>query len=890
MLVHFHIHYYPNQKEILKLYGSAPETGDFQEDKALEMSYLGDGYWHLPLEIEGAIQLEYRYLVREAGHITRREWGNNHHVFLPPDVDLCTLYDYWQPESDMRFLYTAAYTDCLMAVQRKGSGTNYLADHVILKVEAPFVKKGQSIGISGNIDLLGLWKEEKALRMKPDRFPTWSISMNAGDLPESCCYKLVVIDDITGKIISWEWGEPRSLFTPRCMDRQMLMHSGIVFRFQEAPWKGAGTTIPVFSLRSVDSWGCGDFADLKKMTDWAELTGQQMIQLLPVNDTSLLESGCGSNPYNAVSAFALHPIYASIKDLPELRDETKKLQYETKRQRLNALPSMNYEEVFRLKQTYLQDLFNQEGHLVLETADYRIFFEKNHDWLVPYAAFCYLRKSRNSYDFRDWGEYAIYDARKVEDLCRPDQAFYKEIAIYFYIQYRLHQQLRAARNYAHNHSVVLNGDIAFGVSRFSADVWTDPRLFNPDVQIGTPPEASSVNGQEWGFPGYNWDNGKVEIQNWWTRRLRKTSDYFDACRMDHLYDFFRVWEIPSHSKDGLLGRYSPALPFSAEELSQQGFSFDEKSMTEPYITEKLVENVFGESADNVRKAYLQKMSNGRYELNSGFDTQQKTGEGLFETKEDKKVLDGLRTLCSEVLFVKDQKVPGYYHPRIAGSDTACYESLSPEQKESFDRLYRYFYRVRNIDFWKSKAYEILPALVDSTRMLICSGDPGKLLPFVPEVMHNLGILSLEIQRMAGNPDSRTENLNAIPYQSVCTTSTYNTSPIRSWWQEDKRNTQQYYQQVLWKKGEAPEECIPEIAEQIIRLHLESPALWVILPWQDWMSFDGKLRNPEAEAERIYDPSKSNRDWNYRMHITLDDLLKEKDFNRKIRSLIKGSGR
>jgi len=890
MLVHFHIHYSPNQGEVLMLNGSAPETGSFQEYQALEMNYLGDGYWHLPVHLNNISTLEYRYFVRGNGQTKRREWGENHKIGLPQTVDFFTVYDYWQPESDMSFLYTSAYTESLLAIDHRSSETLYSNDHVILKVLATLVRKGQSVGLSGNIDLLGNWQEDKALKLKSERYPEWIISLNAKTLPESCNYKFVVIDDLTNKIVSWEWGEPRSLLTPRCMDRQMLMHSGMVFRYGEAPWKGTGVAIPVFSLRSEDNWGCGDFADLKKMTDWAEMTGQQIIQLLPVNDTTLTETGLDSNPYNAISIFALHPIYASIKDMPKLLDVKKRTIYETERLELNALPEMDYEKVLHLKWNYFRDLFKQEGTTVFETADYQTFFENNRYWLVPYAAFCYLRKSRESTDFRHWGEYALYDSKKIEALCHPNQIFYPDIAIHYYIQYQLHLQLSAVRVYAHAHSVIFKGDIPIGISRQSVDAWVDSRLLYMDVQIGAPPDAFSVNGQNWGFPNYNWEKMKAEDLNWWKRRFRKMADYFDAYRIDHILGFFRIWEIPLHSKEGLLGHFSPALPLSLEEIHQKGFDFDVKTMTVPFIPESLLTDLFGKSADKIGKTFLHKMENGLYELIPDLNTQQKISTHFQEKKGDKKITEGLMALCNEVLFIRDRKYPELYHPRITGFETASYKSLEADQKTAFDHLYNDFFYVRNVNYWKNKAYEILPSLVESTKMMVCGEDLGMIPSCVPEVMSQLGILSLEIQRMPKTMGFLFENLNSIPYQSVCTTSTHDMNPIRAWWLENPKNTQQYYQQVLWKKGKAPEDCTPEIAEQIIRLHLESPALWVILPWQDWMAFDAKLRNPDPLSERINDPSNPNQNWKYRMHLTLEQLLTEKEFNEKLKMMVERAGR
>ena len=890
MLLHFNIHYFPNHGEVLMLNGSAPETGSLQEDKALEMQYLGDGFWHLPICISGSATLEYRYFVRENGQTKRREWGENHRVELPKKTNQCTLYDFWQPEPDMPFLYTSAYTESLMAIEKKGKKTKYESDHVIIKVQAPIVKSGQSVGISGNIELFGEWKEDRALKMQFDRFPEWSISLDAKTLPETCNYKFVVIDNLTGKIVGWEWGEPRNLYTPRGLERQMLMHSGMLYHFQEAPWKGTGVAIPVFSLRSEDSWGCGDFADLKKMIDWAKLTGQQMIQLLPINDTTLTGTWRDSYPYNAISIFALHPIYISINKLHSLKSKKAMEGYEKERLELNALPEVDYEKVLQLKWRYLQDLFSQEGATVLQTEDYNTFYEKNRDWLIPYAAFCYLRKSQDSYDFNDWDTYANYDSDKIDELCNPKHAWYKDISIHFYIQYQLHLQLSAARDYAHKHSVILKGDIPIGISRKSIGAWKDPHLFNMDAQVGAPPDDFSIKGQNWGFPSYNWERMQAEDLVWWKHRFQKMADYFDAYRIDHILGFFRIWEMPLHSVEGLLGHFSPALPLSIEEMYSYGFFFDEKTMTTPFITEHLLNNLFGHDSEKIKESFLQKTDNARYQLKPEFDTQQKISNHFAGLEEHKKWCEKLLTLCNQVLFVKDPKHQGFFHPRILGMNTECYKHLNHFQKQCYEKLYVDFFYVRNVEFWKRKALEKLPALVGCTKMLVCGEDLGMIPSCVPDVMHQLGILSLEIQRMPKAQGILFENLNAIPYQSVCTTSTHDMNPIRAWWLENRDNTQQYYQQILWKNGKAPEDCTPEISEQIILNHLASPALWVILPWQDWMSIDGNLRNPDPKTERINIPANPDHYWRYRMHLSLEQLLKEKDFNEKVKSMMQNAGR
>jgi 4-alpha-glucanotransferase len=894
MNVQFHIHYFTHPGQVVMISGNTPELGDFDEKRALEMTPLNDGHWELILNLNVETDmLQYRYFIRKEGVTERREFGQPHRICTKCNLKDCALVDCWQEEPRMGFLYTSAYTESLLAVKQEPEHIQYEPGHIIIKVHAPFVRKNQCVGISGDNALFGAWKAEKALRMYPEQFPVWAVSIDANILPLSSCYKFVLMDKETGNVLHYEWGEPRLLTVSQHMLHQMVVYSGLSFRFQEAPWKGAGVSIPVFSLRSENSWGCGDFGDLRRMVDWAVETGLQLIQTLPVNDTSLTGTWVDSYPYSAISCFALHPIYCNIQNLPTLHNQELRNAFESKRKELNQLPDVDYERVIGLKWEFFKAIFEQEGHATLNSEEYLTFFERNKKWLVPYAAFCYLIARTGHYDFRDWGLWSEYHPAQIADLTDPVQKWYSEIAIHYFVQFHLDRQLKQARDYAHVHSVVLKGDIPIGVSRNSVEAWSESHLFNMDVQVGAPPDNFSDTGQNWGFPSYRWEAMHAEHYDWWKRRFTKMADYFDAYRIDHILGFFRIWEIPTHAVNGLLGHFNPALPLQPEDMNGYGFNFDEESMTTPYLTDNLLIFLFGKMAPQIIKNYLKKKKDGFYELKKEFRTQKQIKDSFGEGEPDpetRQLREKLYSLCSEVLFVKDPNHKNGYHPRISAFSTEHFRWLPDAQKKAFSQLYNDFYYVRNIDLWKQKALEKLKPIVDATRMLACGEDLGMIPSCVPEVMWQLGILSLEIQRMPKTPGVFFENLNTLPYESVSTTSTHDMAPLRAWWLENRESTQQYYNQILWRQGDAPWECTPEIATLIIRNHFFAPSIWVVLPWQDLMGIDQKLRNPDPMSERINIPSNPHNYWRYRMHLTLESLLKAKVFNARIKEMVVQSGR
>ena len=407
-----------------------------------------------------------------------------------------------------------------------------------------------------------------------------------------------------------------------------------------------------------------------------------------------------------------------------------------------------------------------------------------------------------------------------------------------------------------------------------------------DTQTGAPPDDFSFFGQNWGFPTYNWRAMEQEGYAWWKNRFRKMADYFDAYRIDHILGFFRIWEIPMHSVQGLLGYFSPALPYWPEELNRAGIPFDEERMTRPFIHETFLPEIFGEHTPEVTAEYLEVSGWQRFNLKKEYDTQRKI-QHSFSGKTDGKSLkirDGLYALCNEVLFVRDWMNRNLLHPRIAAQHSYSYRYLDDNVKNAFNRLYDDFYYRRHNYFWREQAMRRLPQLISSTPMMVCGEDLGMVPDSVHSVMNELQILSLEIQRMPKDANVPFTDLASLPYLSVATTSTHDMSPIRLWWKENRAITQKYYNEVLGREGEAPYECSPELCGQIIQQHLDSPAMWVILPWQDWMSVSGELARKNPAEERINVPANPEHYWRYRMHVSLDDLLKKNEFNAAVKSM------
>ena len=836
----------------------------------------------------------YYYCVEREGRAVKTEWLMIKHQLEvnAKKAAVYTLYDHWKAMPEDAFLYSSAFTDCINhqvpQVMKPETGSKI----VRLIVRAPQLRDGERLGVLGADKALGAWDVQKILPMTQHTYNEWVADIDATHLEGSHLeFKFVAFRNAKNELL-WENSMNRTVDLPEMKAGELVSYELDQASFALYNRKLAGTQVPVFSLRTRKSAGIGDFGDLKTMIDFVASTGQKVLQLLPINDTTITHTWTDSYPYSCISVFAIHPQYADLHALPELKDAKARAEAEKTRAELNALDKIDYEKVNDFKINYLRQIFNQEGGKMMKTAEYKAFFQDTELWLVPYAQYSYLRDKNGTADFNQWPDHQVWDEAERKALADPKTAAYKNVAFFYFVQFVLDRQMQEAHEHAKTKGVILKGDIPIGVNRNGCDVWTEPKYFNLNGQAGAPPDDFSVNGQNWGFPTYNWFEMLKDGCQWWNRRFQNMARYFDAYRIDHVLGFFRIWEIPVHSVHGLLGQFAPALAMSREEIESYGLHFQEDRFTRPFITDWVLDRMFHERAGEVKEKYLDRLDDERYQMKPEVDTQRKV-EALFAGVTDEKELwlrDGLYALISDVLFVRDHTNPGIFHPRISAQLDFIYESLYDNDKAAFNRLYNdYFYR-RNNQFWYQEAMKKLPKLVQATRMLVCAEDLGMVPDCVPWVMDELKILSLELQSMPKDPSVKFGHLSRNPYRSVCTISSHDMPTLRMWWDENIQRTQEYYNTMLYRQGPAPHPLPGWLASDIISRHLTSPSMLCILSIQDWLATDEALRLPDADAERINIPANPKHYWRYRMHLNIEDLAADKRFVQNITEMISQSGR
>lgn len=891
MTIHFYLKYDTEFGQDLRLNiigGASSETTSYGMT-------TGDGRtWLCDIEMEKIPErIDYFYSLDNSGREERHEWQTiTHRLELnATKAKEYTVYNSWTDIPYDSYLYSSAFTDCVNRRHHESLPKSEYDKTLRLIVRAPQLRKGDHLYIAGESSCLGNWHTDRALKMYEHNYNEWVADLDIEAFKEKVAELKFIATTDNGDVL-WETGFNRKIEIPELKKGEACVYDMDQAFFEICDTKLACTLVPVFSLRTKGSFGVGDFGDLKMMIDWVAETKQKVLQVLPINDTTSTHTWTDSYPYSCISIFALHPQYADLRQLPQIADKKKATEFEALRKELNELKQIDYERVNDAKTDYLRIIFQQEGEQVMKTLDFKQFLKDNEHWLVPYAQYCHLRDTFGNVDFSTWKGHETWHEQDRGALLNPRSKEFNNVAFYYYVQFVLNNQMRGAHEYAMARGVILKGDIPIGVNRNGCDVWHEPQYFNLNSQAGAPPDSFSVNGQNWGFPTYNWQRMIEDGCQWWIRRFQNMSKFFDAYRIDHVLGFFRIWAIPTSCVHGLLGQFAPSLAMTRDEIEGYGLHFQEQLFTTPFIARWVVDRVFGIHAEEVIGKYLNHEHDDIFSLKPEYDTERKI-EAAFkgkETADDIWVRDGLYALAADVLFVRDDNDSNKFHPRITAQLNFMYEALMDSDKEKFNRIYNDYYYRRNNNFWYNEAMKKLPVLVQATRMLVCAEDLGMVPDCVAWVMNELRILSLELQQMPKDPSVKFGELWKNPYRSVCTLSTHDMPTLRQWWDEDYDRTQEYYNSQLYRSGAAPHPLPGWLAREIIANQLTCPSMLCILSLQDWFAIDEKLRLEDANAERINIPANPRHYWRYRMHLNIEDLIANKEYNDNIKELIQHTGR
>ena len=339
--------------------------------------------------------------------------------------------------------------------------------------------------------------------------------------------------------------------------------------------KIAGVLVPLFALRRDDDMGIGDLGALREFIDWIAEIGFTLVQLLPINET-----GADNSPYNAISSMAIEPTTlhlapGSPEDLThnDFADSLSEIDLPGLRR-----GRVKYRQVKELKQRILEKAFANFSARADEKrqSEFRRFCEEESSWLHDYALFRVLmEQNKGSAAWDQWPpqHQTIESARNwLRDLSQEKQpAVTRRLDFFCYVQWIAHQQWRDVKAHAEQRSVALMGDIPFGVSYYSADVFSRPNEFMLDWFGGAPPEPYFKDdaftqkwGQNWGIPLYRWSAMRANNFQWWRERVRGTRRIFHLFRIDHVQGFYRVYAFPWRAQ-----RNKEFLPLDQHQMLEQ---------------------------------------------------------------------------------------------------------------------------------------------------------------------------------------------------------------------------------------------------------------------------------------------------------------------------------
>lgn len=871
--------------------------------RMLPMRWRDAGHWEtsLDLPLAAPARVVYHYQLRqEENGVALDEWLSPREIEVDPAVcGTLVCLDTWSSAGTEDYAFESR---ALAAVLSARDGCRPLpkapeGNHEF-RLRMAAVPAGAVVCLLGNARELGGWDWTLAAPLTEVSPNDWRVRVK---LPADSRieYKYGLWLPERGRVASLEEGANRVLDPHLRGDRQWTVVGDEGYgRTRAERFHGAGVAVPVFSLRSTASLGVGEFADLAPFADWAAAAGLRMIQILPVNDTTSAHDWTDSYPYSAISVFALHPIYLRIDALPYPMSAGFMARVEETRAALNPLPAVDHEAVMRAKHGFAREIFASHGPRILADKAFRGFLADQGEWLLPYAAFCVLRDRFGTADFSRWGDWAGYDADRLAKLCDERGADWPEIAYHIWLQYELDRQLTEAVGHLHQRGIVLKGDLPIGIDRQSVDAWALPHLFKMDAQAGAPPDAFAIKGQNWGFPTYDWEVMKRDGFAWWRARFAHLSRYFDAFRIDHILGFFRIWQVPYDQIEGIMGWFDPAQPVHIDEIHARGIPFDPIRYCRPYIREHSLDERFGANLERARQEFLDPCGYGYWKLRDEVATQRQIADrlaaeiapGAPDRERALALRDALFDCVSEVLLLE---VPGsggtLFHPRCLMQMTRSYQELDGDAKWRLENLYNDYFYQRQEAFWEARGFEKLPAMRRASTMLLCGEDLGMVPACVPGVMRELGILSLDIQRMPKNSDVAFFHPDDAPYMSVVSPSTHDMATLRGWWREDGNTTARFAWSMLGMDF-PPLEMSGEVAARIIAQHLHSPAMWAVFPLQDLLAMDETLRHPDPDAERINVPAIMPYYWRYRMHLGIEDLTASGAFNGRLAAMIREAAR
>lgn len=636
----------------------------------------------------------------------------------------------------------------------------------------------------------------------------------------------------------------------------------------------SGVAVPLFSLRSNDSVGIGEFLDLVPFGAWAKKCELNVIQILPVNDT-----GFESSPYSARSAFALNPVFIRLQIVIGAENFTAEISAMQKK--YAADKTVRYQEVARDKRAILRKIFDSRYAMLEHNVAFLKWIDAN-PWAKPYAVYAVLKEKNGEASWQSWKEDGSPSPARVGALFRK---MHKDALFQCWMQFEAEAQFKVASDKLTENGMHLKGDIPILLNEDSADVWFDRKYFSLSDRAGAPPDMFSYSGQNWGFPTYRWDALEADDFKWWRDRLAEAAKFYHAYRIDHVLGFFRIWTIPENQRTGILGHFSPAIPLTEAELVSAGFKKETLLyLQNPNYSREQLRGFLGNATDACVERYFELLpfTNDRYVFREEFRFER----GIIDYAEEQSVKDALLKVLWNRVFAPGTP-DGIFYPFWYWYNAPVLGTLPQGEQEKLGNIIRANEAAQE-PLWYANGKKLLSALAKSTDMTVCAEDLGAVPRCVPQVLSELRINSLRVERWARNWDAMSQpyyELSEYPRLSVATTSVHDTSTLAGLWKERDFDRNYFWTNHLHFEGPAPESLTPDVVKRLIRNIFRANSLFCIPPLQDFLAMSARFLPENPDDERVNTPGTVGpKNWAYRMPCTIEELEENVALTREIASL------
>jgi 4-alpha-glucanotransferase len=644
-----------------------------------------------------------------------------------------------------------------------------------------------------------------------------------------------------------------------------------------------GAAVPVGALRTKKGMGVGEFSDLADFAVLCKKMRVGLIQILPVNDT-----GFESSPYSSLTAFGLHPLYLRIEELEEFAEVGDLVKKRIKKARDNFDKNKRFSHYLVLKEKLeiCREIYNASKAQIAKNSALSSWIDQN-SWIKQYAVYRRLKEKNDQKSWKDWSEYSSVTAADIDKLWN-DKNLREEHLFWAWLQRALDVQFSKAAQAIKDAGLVLEGDLPILMNEDSCDVWAHPEIFIQELSAGAPPDMYSPDGQNWGFPIYNWEEQEKDNFSWWKKRLALAGKYYQAYRIDHVLGFFRIWASSHRDYSSSIGRYVPYAPITSGDLKKLGFDKGRiRWVSQPHIPTEELMNVLRKNksgdvkaeADKIFSKALMRVNNEELWMFKKKITGEKDIDALnFQTE----VSNYLKGKWKDRVFLEYRK--GKFFPLWYFRNATAYKTFTAPEKSALDELLGKRQK-KSERVWAQQGLKLLSVLVQSSTMLPCAEDLGAVPSCVPKVLTKLKILGLRVTRWfrdwdkSGQPYIPFEN---YPQLSVCTPAVHDSSTVRQWWEQEADQGQ--FAGFIGVPS-LPKIYNPGTAKVILSKTAQARSRFRVFQIQDLLHLSNNWYSADPADERVNVPGTANDfNWTYRLPANISEIAKDKELILAVKEL------